>query len=77
MRAQSNDAPACFMCASCCKREAIVARMQRVGMTLDVTGISGKPLYTRRGDRFCSDVSHLSRIAIVNASGDKALLLRR
>ena len=28
--------------------------MQKEHMTLDVLGFSGKPLYTQRGDKFCT-----------------------
>lgn len=47
MRAQDAGAPRCFLCAGCAKRRAVVERLQRYNFTLDVTGLSGKPLFRR------------------------------
>ena len=65
-------APKCFLCGKCAKEPSVVERLQRSNLTLDVTGLSGKPLFTRRESKFCSDVSRLSKEAIDNANGAKA-----
>ena len=58
VRRESIGAPVLFLCGGCCKREPVVARLQRGRLTLDVTGLSGKPLFTKKASRFCADVSH-------------------
>ena len=50
--------------------------MQRLSLTLDVTGLSGKPLYSGKESKFASEVSKLSKQAQDNASGERADLLR-
>ena len=75
-RLDSKGAPALFLCGVCAKESAVVEKLQLLGATLDVTGLSGKPLYTRRQSAFCSDVSRLSKAAIDAAHGDRGRLAR-
>ena len=76
VRADSGGAPSFFLCGSCAKLDRVVTKLQSTNATLDVTGLSGKPLYTRRQSSFCSDVSRLSKVSIDNANGSRAELLR-
>ena len=75
-RLVSNGAPAFFLCGACAKESAVVEKLQLMRATLDVTGLTGKPLYTRRQSAFCSDVSRLSKAAIDHAHGDRGRLGR-
>ena len=60
VRRSSMEAPQCFLCSRCCKTERVVKKLQDMRATLDVTGLSGKALYTSRkgvpGSKFCSEV---------------------
>ena len=56
--------------------ERDVEGLQRLRATLDVTGLSGKPLYTRRESKFCSEISKLSKESMDNASGARAEVAR-
>ena len=76
VRSQDAGAPKCFLCAKCAKKNVVVERMQKHHLTLDVTGLSGKPLFTKRESKFCSEVSKLSKEALDRASGERADLLR-
>ena len=76
VRTEPKAAPRCFLCAPCAKDARTVQLMQRSALTLDVSGLSGKPLYTKRESAFASEVSRLSKDAIDNASGARAELLR-
>ena len=66
----------CLLCALCAKAKA-VPLLQRRGLSLDVTGLSGKPLYSAKGDRFCAEVSRLSKASLEHASGERAERLRQ
>ena len=50
--------------------------MQQLSLTLDVTRLSGKPLYTGKQSKFAAEVSKLSKQAQDNASGARADVLR-
>ena len=54
----------------------VVQRLQRHSLTLDVTGLSGKPLYNGKESKFAAEVSMLSKDALDNASGARAEVLR-
>ena len=69
-------APRCFLCSRCAKRPQVVQRLQQHNLTLDVTGLSGKPLYTGKESKFAAEVSKLSKEAQDNASGARADVLR-
>lgn len=56
VRRSKHDAPLCFLCSSCCKQNHVVRKLQREHATLDVTGLSGKILYTKNSCRFVSEV---------------------
>ena len=64
VRTMSQGAPLCFLCAECCKADHIVQKLQRQKATLDVTGLSGKALYTRRGSKFANDVHEAAKRAL-------------
>ena len=53
----AHAAPSFFLCGACCKAERTVQRLQRGRFTIDVTGLSGRPLYSRSKSKFCADVS--------------------
>lgn len=76
VRGIDGGAPRFFLCSRCAKNSSTVARLQRERATLDVTGLSGKPLYTRAQSKFCSEVSKLSKESIDNASGRRADVVR-
>lgn len=76
VRTPDAGAPRCFLCATCAKQSRTVERMQRHNLTLDVTGLSGKPLYRPKESKFASDVSKLAKEAMDNASGARADVLR-
>ena len=63
VRRSRNDAPLCFLCSVCCKRDHVVGKLQRERATLDVTGLSGKALYTEKGSKFVSEVNAASNKA--------------
>ena len=46
VRTPDAGAPRCFLCAACAKQPRVVERLQRSNFTLDVTGLSGKPLFS-------------------------------
>ena len=77
VRSYSGGAPAFYLCACCAKAPPVVARLQDMRATIDVTGLSGKPLYTKRQSKFCAEVSAESKLSIDGASGQRAELLRR
>ena len=62
-RRSKHEAPLYLLCGACCRRESVIDKMRAAGATLDVTGVSGKPLYTQRGDRFVSEVAAAARRA--------------
>ena len=74
VRRCSSAAPHAFLCGRCAKASAVVERLRRSEATLDVTGLSGRPLYTRKADRFCSDVARLSKASLDAASGNHGSL---
>jgi len=74
VRGIDGGAPRFFLCRSCAKSGTVVERLQQTRATLDVTGLSGRPLYSKFQSRFCSEVSKLSRESIDNASGSRAQL---
>ena len=76
-RTPDAGAPRFFLCAACAKSARVVERLQRSNFTLDVTGLSGKPLFTAKESRFCAEVSKLSKEAQDNASGARAEVLRK
>ena len=76
VRNYAGGAPAFYLCASCAKAPRVVARLQAMRATIDVTGLSGKPLYTKRQSKFCAEVSRESKLSIDGASGQRAELLR-
>ena len=76
VRTPDAGAPRCFLCSRCAKRPQIVQRLQQHNLTLDVTGLSGKPLYTGKESKFAAEVSKLSKEAQDNASGARADVLR-
>ena len=75
MRTPDAGAPRCFLCGPCAKQPRIVQRLQASNYTLDVTGLSGRPLYSKSQSKFCSEVSQLSKAALDQASGAKAAVL--
>ena len=77
VRSDSKGSPSCYLCRECAKATHIVERLRRANATLDVTGLSGKPLYTRTQSKFCSEVSKLSKESIDHASGQRADVVRR
>ena len=76
VRTVDAGAPRCFLCARCAKKPQIVQRLQRHSLTLDVTGLSGRPLYNGKESKFAAEVSMLSKDALDNASGARAEVLR-
>lgn len=76
VRTISSGAPLFFLCGRCAKEGRVVEGLQRLRATLDVTGLSGKPLYTRRESKFCSEISKLSKESMDNASGARADVAR-
>ncbi|KAL1530545.1 hypothetical protein AB1Y20_001446 [Prymnesium parvum] len=56
VRRSKHDAPMCFLCAACCKQPRVVLKLQQQRATLDVTGLSGRPLYTEKTNRFIGEV---------------------
>ena len=77
VRTLDAGAPRCFLCAACAKQSRTVERMQRANLTLDVTGLSGKMLFSAKESKFCSEVSKLSKQSQDNASGARADVLRK
>lgn len=77
VRSDSKGSPSCYLCRECAKATHIVQRLRCANATLDVTGLSGKPLYTRTQSKFCSEVSKLSKESIDHASGQRADVVRR
>ena len=77
VRKDSAGAATFFLCGKCAKEDRVVSMLQRHRATLDVTGLSGKPLYTKRQSKFCADVSKLSADSIAAASGARAETVRR
>ena len=77
VRRTDAGAPRFYLCRVCAKQARVVERLQLERATLDVTGLSGKPLYSRNESRFCSEVSRLSKESMDNASGARAEVLRR
>ena len=53
----AHAAPSFFLCGACCTAERTVQRLQRGRFTIAVTGLSGRPLYSRSKRKFCADVS--------------------
>ena len=76
VRTPDAGAPRCFLCGPCAKHPSTVQRMQRLNLTLDVSGLSGKPLFRPSESKFCSEVSRLSKDSLDNASGERADRLR-
>jgi hypothetical protein len=76
VRTPDAGAPRFFLCSRCAKSPRTVERMQQLSLTLDVTGLSGKPLYTGKQSKFAAEVSKLSKQAQDNASGARADVLR-
>lgn len=50
----SSSHPRFLLCGPCARSEAGRARLVPLDLMLDLTGLSGKALYTARGDRFCA-----------------------
>lgn len=71
VRGHPSSAPSAFLCARCAKAAHVVAKLQRDRSSLDVTGLSGKPLYTGKQDKFCADQSKLSKESFDHASGSR------
>ena len=65
------------VCGRCCKAPLVVRKLQERKLTLDVTGLSGKPLYTKRADSFSAAVSASSGDALATANGARAERQRR
>lgn len=76
VRGIDGGAPHCFLCARCAKLDENHQRLRASRATLDVTGLSGKPLYTKRQSKFCADVSQASKDSLDQACGARAELLR-
>ena len=76
VRTQDAGAPRCFLCARCAKEPQTVQRLQSRNLLLDVSGLSGKPLYRPSESKFCSEVSKLSKESLDHASGARADRLR-
>ena len=76
IRRSKHSHPEFYLCSRCCKAPAVVCKLQAQRLTLDVTGLSGKPLYTRRESKFCSEISKLSKESMDNASGARADVAR-
>ena len=76
VRTIDAGAPRLYLCGRCAKSARVVERLQDVRATLDVTGLSGKPLYSKKESKFCADVSRLSKESMDGASGARAELLR-
>ena len=60
VRLSGNASPCLLLCGACCKAPAVVHMLQARHLTLDVTGLSGRALYSQKADRFCSDVSRFA-----------------
>ena len=76
VRSIDAGAPRLFLCGKCAKSARVVELLQRERATLDVTGLSGKPLYSKRESKFCADVSKLAKETNDAASGVRAEVLR-
>ena len=72
-----KQAPEFYLCGRCCKVPAVVSRLKERELTLDVTGLSGKPLYTKKGNSFAASVSAESEASLATASGARADRQRR
>ena len=55
-RATSNSHARFLLCGQCARCEAGRALLVPDNLKLDVTGLSGKALYTARADRFCASM---------------------
>ena len=77
VRGYAGGAPKLFLCGHCARESVVVAHLQRLRATIDVTGLSGKPLYTKKQNKFCAEVSKESKLSLDNAPGQRADLLRR
>ncbi|KAJ1634443.1 hypothetical protein T492DRAFT_865120 [Pavlovales sp. CCMP2436] len=53
-RETSNSHARFILCGPCARSEGGQARLVPGNLKLDITGLSGRPLYTARGDRFCA-----------------------
>lgn len=53
-RESSNGHARFLLCAPCAKSGRGRERLVRENLKLDVTGLSGRALYTARGDKFCA-----------------------
>ena len=77
IRRWKNSHPEFYLCGRCCKAPPVVRKLQERKLTLDVTGLSGKPLYTKRADSFSAAVSASSGDALATANGARAERQRR
>ena len=77
VRRWKQSHPDFYLCGRCCKAAPVVSKLQARKLTLDVTGLSGKPLYTKKGDSFSASVSASSEDALATASGARAERQRR
>jgi hypothetical protein len=55
-RDTSNSHARFLLCGPCARSEAGRARLTRHDLKLDITGLSGKALFTARADRFCASL---------------------
>lgn len=55
-RETSNSHARFLLCGPCARGEAGRARLTKHDLKLDITGLSGKALFTARGDRFCASL---------------------
>lgn len=54
---ESSNSHARFMfCGPCARSEAGRARLTKHNLKLDITGLSGKALFTARADKFCASL---------------------
>ena len=77
IRRSKHSHPEFYLCSRCCKAPVVVCKLQAQRLTLDVTGLSGKPLYTKKGDSFSASVSASSEDSLATASGARAERQRR
>ena len=76
-RRQPHAAPSLLLCRRCAKAAPVVDQLRARGMGLDVTSLQGKPLFTAKQSRFCSDVSRLSESSLHHANCERAERQRR
>ena len=64
VRSGRHGAAMFHLCGPCAKQQRVHERLVASDACLDVTGRSGKPLYTKKGSSFCAEVSAASKASL-------------